>query len=443
MAGSASEQLAQRYALQLSPAWQAWFDQDAGRSLLAGQFRAPVAMGDLLKPTPPDLWPGFMLPDTLPLVGNDYGDWWCMRIGSDNQISEIVQWQHGGGDWLPVGRTIAEAGLWDAIHRSHDLVIGAQAAAHEYPQRMRPTQAMDPVVDSAQRELENWLSHGLGASQTELGRILQQSASGQYRAALEQLVQRDWATHAAACELIEVALQGSLKLLADPKLADRCGIDWTPEYTSWLFDTQRIPDAARRMLREFDSAVEFGQDWEAAGQRAVQTLARRSDLSWAGDVAGWAAERAGDVDRAIDIYFANRATSAFTDQSVRLRSHWFGERFGKFCSAQLARLKNQLSGQQSSDSYLQILWNEPVPRMRAAIRDFWLAQAKEAVRQQAYAEAYSMTWNAGWDLGAERLSDYLEILDGLASTARSAGWTARAVVAATHAECLRSRLPTH
>lgn len=437
MSASASEQLAQRYALQLSPAWQAWLDQDAHRGLLAGQFRAPIDIVDLVEKAPPDLWPGFMLPDTLPLVSNDYGDWWCVRVGPSNEITEVVQWLHGGGDWLPVGRSIAEAALWDTIHRWHDQAVLTQPAAHEYPVRSQPAQ-----LDQARLgELESWLSASLGAGEQELRPLLSASERGQYRRALETLLEHDWSASAAACELIEVALQGSLALLAEPKLAKRCGINWTPEYISWLFDTHQISDQARQLLRELSPDIQFDQDWNAAGHWAEQTRRRRSDLSWAGDIAGWSAERSGDLTAAVERYFANRHASAFSDQSVRLRSHWFPERYGKFCSAQLARLREFMSPEQQSDLYLQILWHEPPQRTRAAVREYWLELAGGAMARHDYAQAYDFYTGAGWDLGAERLSDYVEILDGLALAAERAGWAARALVAATHGECLRSRLP--
>ena len=437
MSGSASEHLAQRYSLQLSPAWQGWFDRDADRHLLAGQFHSPVDHLDLLEQAPPDLWPGFMLPDTLPLVSNDYGDWWCMRIGADSQITEVIQWLHGGGDWLPVGESIAQAALWDYVQRWHNQAIGAQAAAHEFPLRS-PHVDLDVATRTA---FEDWLASSLHDSPAELRDVVRSVEGGEYQRALEQMIHQGWSRSAAACELVELSLQGSLTLLAETKLANRCGINWTPEYTSWLFDTARISLEARRMLCDLSPAIEFTQDWDAAGRWAERTRAERSDLSWAGQIAGWSAERAGDTQRAIGHYFDNRYASAFTDQSVRLRSHWFPERYGKFCVAQLARLHDQLAPAQQDDAYLQILWNEPAQRTRTAVREFWLGQARAAFDRHEYAAAYTFFTNAGWDLGAERLSDYVQILDGLVASAQCAGWTGRALVAAAHADCLRGRLP--
>lgn len=437
MAGSLSEQLAQRYSLQLTDDWSAWFDDWAQRDLLAGQYHSPIDVADLLEPAPLDLWPGFMLPDMLPIVSNDYGDWWCIRVGRDGEITEVVQWLHGGGDWLPVGVTIAQAALWDYLQRWRGPAIGAQPASHEYPLRSQPA----PTAVGARCELENWLAGALATDAEDLRRLLDIAERGEYRPALEYMLSREWSASAVACELTQVALQGSLAILADNKLAKLCGINWTPEYTSWLFDTSQIPGDAQTLLSELNPAVRFQQDWRSAAMWAERTRVQRPDLSWAGDIAGWAAERGGAPEAAVDRYFANRHASAFTDQSVRLRSHWFPERYGKFSVAQLARLQDQLSPEQKSDAYLQLLWHEPAQRTRAAIRDYWLGEGEQAMHREEYPKAYTFFINAGWDLGAERLSDYVEILERLFACAERAGWTARAQVALTHAECLRRRLP--
>ncbi len=79
-----------------------------------------------------------MLPDTLPIVTNDYGDWWCARVNEHNEISEVTQWSHGGGDWLPIGKSMAQAALWDYVQHWRGPAIEVEQAAHEYPSRSLP-----------------------------------------------------------------------------------------------------------------------------------------------------------------------------------------------------------------------------------------------------------------------------------------------------------------
>lgn len=435
MAAALSERLAERYSLRLDDHWRQWFDRDGERPLLMGPFRSSVALDDLLEMAPPDLWPGFMLPDTLPIVTNDYGDWWCIRVDHENRISEVIQWSHGGGDWLPVGRSMAQAALWDYVQHWRGPAIEIEQAALEYPSRLEPgTEELLPRDGWAA-----WLAQDLNSDVASIEQLLNTFAGQRYREGLECMLENGWADAAVACELVEVALQGMLARLADNQLARSCGINWTPEYTSWLFDTQHISEDARRMLRELAPDVRFDQDWTAAEAWAQHVRTQRSDLSWASDVCGWAALRRGDVASAVQTFFDNRTSSAFTDQSVRLRSHWFAEHFGKFSVAQLAKLQSHLTAQQSRDPYLDILWNEPAQRTRSAVREFWLTRARKLFADQDYAASYHCYMSAGWDLGAERMSDYVEILEGLRSSAQRAGWRARADIAAAHAECLRRR----
>ncbi len=435
MGGTLSERLAERYALRLDDHWRQWFDRDSERLLLMGPFRSPVHVEELLEPAPPDLWPGFMLPDTLPIVTNDYGDWWCARIGTDNRISEVIQWAHGGGDWLPVGSSMAQAALWDYVQHWRAPAIEIEQAAHEYPSRLEP--GTDELLP--RDGWLSWLAGGLEVSTEQLQSVLSTFAQQRYRDGLEMMLGHAWSTTAVACELVELSLQGMLARLADNQLAMRCGINWVPEYTSWLFDTEHISADARRLLLELAPDVRFDQDWQAAEKwsRLVHTV--RSDMSWAGDICGWAALRRGEVPLAIEQFYNNRTNSAFTDQSVRLRSHWFAEHFGKFSVAALARLRPQLTAAQASDPYLQLLWNEPVQRTRSSVRDYWLARARQSMTDGNFADSYDCYLSAGWDLGAERMSDYLEILDGVQTSAARAGWTARAAVAAAHAESLKRR----
>ncbi len=354
MSARMSEQLSQRYSLRLSDAWSEWLDHADDPRLLTGHFHVLADRHSLLEAAPIDIWPGFMLPDSLPVLSNDYGDWWCVRVGANNEIIEVIQWMHGGGDWLPVGHHLGEAFLWDDLQVWRKSSAGAPSAAHEYPPRSTLT-SQSSTIDHWQSGLcETW-----SMDERHVIQLLQAASQGAYSEAVAQMAFHRWALEAAACELIEIALQGALVPLADPKLASHCGINWTPDFTSWLFDTDRIPAPARQLLKELSSNIRFDQDWSSAQKWTDVVLRKRQDLAWCGDVAGWAAEKNGDAALAAQLYFANRHSSAFTDQSVRLRSHWFSEHFGKFSIAQLSRLQEHLSSSDRDDLYLQTLWTLP------------------------------------------------------------------------------------
>src|SRR5690606_36855447 len=99
-----SNKLAAHYGLQLPADLRAWLDDEIWRHAGGAEFSQPQSPDQLIEPDG-SIWGGFMLPDTLPIVGNDYGDWLCLRIAPDGQVSEVLHWSHGGGDWIPYGRS--------------------------------------------------------------------------------------------------------------------------------------------------------------------------------------------------------------------------------------------------------------------------------------------------------------------------------------------------
>jgi hypothetical protein len=438
MSEGSGELLAQRYSLRLESVWREWFDRSGAAESLRGAFHTPVDVPALLGPAPLDLWPGFMLPDSLPLVSNGYGDWWCARVGPDDRLCEVIHWFHGGGDWIPIGSNVAEAAVWDALSGWRGSGLGGLHAAHEYP--ARPTPSLSHFGDG-ERWWIDWLSAHLRQPPRALEQLLAEAAAGNYAAALARALELGISHAAVTCEQIELALQGQRAELADPAIAAHFGLNSFPEFTSWLFDSDLIAPAAQSELRARFPRVTLEQDWDSAARLAAKQWQQRRDLSWPANILGWSAERRGDLDTALAVYFSARHTSAFTDQSVRLRSHWHPERYGKFAVARLHQWHERLAPEQANDPYLQILWHEPAARTRTAIREFWLQRAADAMQQHDFPTAYTGYMQAGWDLGAERLSDYREILDGLVASAQAAGWNARAQVAAAHRECLAQRLP--
>ncbi|MFO1062456.1 MAG: SMI1/KNR4 family protein [Pirellulales bacterium] len=441
MSFTQSELLSRRYSLQLDDAWRAWFDCPQAGEHLRGAFRNRVSVEDLLADTPVDLWPGFMLPDSLPIVGNGYGDWWCIRVDENSRISEVIHWLHGGGDWIPIGKSIAEAVLWDLVSAWRGTAIAEQHASHEFPHRPLP----DDIDRDEAGQCAVWISEQLGLATREIIQVIQSAASGSYQAAIQRLIDLGLCTSAARCEMIELALQAKLVALADRTLARRLGVQWIPDFTRWLFDTQHIPIAVRETIRAEQPAASFEQDWHTAERLALDELNDRKDLGWAATVAGWAAERRGDAGQSQHLYYSAKHASAFTDQSIRLRSHWFPEHFSKFSAAQLYDALSSGKGDSADskfaqDAYLKILWEEPTTRVRSAVRDYWSALASQAESAGDHAIAYKHFHAAGWDLGAERLSDYDRILNGLSRSALASGAVARASIADAYRACLQQRL---
>ncbi len=442
-----AEMIANRYQLRLSAAWKRWFSGapdwlQAENMEFPGAFQTRLSAAELSGACPQAIWPGFMLPDTLPILGNQYGDWICVRIGPDGSCGELIHWYHGGGDWIPVGTTMEEAILHDVVDQFRPLRTQMLRGAAE---TLLPDNLQQVSRRLAQPGLQSWLIEGLpmsGASPGEaLQEVLVQLAEGDYTAALSVLFAQEWAFEATACDMVEQALQGQAgcKLSNHRELANHASLDsrQRSELVKWLFDI----DAHANPLEQFaDQCHDLVQDWDLAATTCAQVVERRQDLGWAFDILGWNYQRNGDLPAAAEIYFSGRHASSFSDQAVRLGSHWFDQRFGKFSVAQLWSLQDSLPPNMLSDDYLRAIHTAAPQEMLLSVQNYWLARGEQALEGGEFEVAYQAFYAAGWDLGAQRLTHYQPILRQLIQAAQSAGWTARAAVAQAHLQCLEARL---
>jgi hypothetical protein len=446
-----SQLIADRYQVELSAAWRQWFDRDAEQVPLAGEFRESKQFGFLLDRAPSIVWPGLMLPDSLPLIGNEYGDWLCVRVDNANRLGELVHWYHGGGDWIPVGRNVAEAVLHDIVDQFRPRVGQVLRGAAESTSPEHLQEVLQRLHD---QRLQNWLAESLSASEPQamecartLQAVLNSLSSKGYLPAVQRLERAGWAVEASLCDQIEHALQVPILSLASDEIPKRLGLNYEPDYVRWLFDAQQIPQNVLHQIQEIlhafglTPADPHAQDWGEAERLALRLLERRNDLAWAVDIAGWAAKRRGDLHSACEVYFKGRFASAFSNQSIRMRSHGFDARFGKPAIAELWNLRDHLSALQREDRYLQKVWQTPERMLQREVYEFWMTTARDAMNAGQFAVAYDSYYRAGWDIGAQRMTDYLDIFSGLIESARAAGWTARANVAVTHLACLAKLLP--
>ena len=300
MTGRWSTEIEQRYSLRLPDDVRVWLDEQIWKDAGGAEFRRAQTPEQLMDPVPGSIWAGFMLPDTLPIIGNDYGDWLCLRIAADGTVSELVHWSHCGGDWIPYGQNLAEGLLYDAAVR----VL--------YPQRASFVEAepTDPHVF----RLAEWACRWM----TEHGRAVPRfwphdgdpSPDPNTAAVLHGLASAGIAEFAVRRDRILGHLDSPFKSRSGTALAQELGVPWEPEFVSWLFDTARIPATAReRLARKLaeHAADPFAQDWRAAEAEAIAVLERRQDLGWAFDIAGWAAERRGDKQLAVQRYLGRTA----------------------------------------------------------------------------------------------------------------------------------------
>lgn len=432
-----SRQIEQRYSVRLAPDVVAWFDDDAcWRRRGGGEFSEPIEPAQWLDPEPGLIWPGFMLPDSLPVIGNGYGDWLCARFDRAGEIREVVFWSHAGGDWIPYGRTLAEGLLYDAVRRASGVA----------PSFAVEPSSPDELVDAAD-DVDAESHHGVWTHAAWCW--------GQLRGQ-EQLGLPDWPGEDAAMlgswlrrtrlsfpararDEILAHLDSALKNSTDYRVAEKLGVTWEPEFVSWMFDTRMIPADRRESLsRHFGVSVSdlLRQNWQAAESLALQVMQQRPDLGWAFDIAGWAAERRGEMDRAIGRYRTGLRPSLFADHTVPFRTHWVADGFCKFSAARLHEHRESLPAELRDDPYVQLFLANQSTTLRVRVSQFWLEVARRAEQAGDPAAAYDAYFNAGWDLGLDEMDGYRPILDGLVSSARASGAEGLARIAELH----RSRL---
>ena len=220
-----SSQIADRFRCVLPESLADWWDSEIWRESGCAEYGNALSPEELLDPAPESIWPGLMNCDLVPLVSNNAGDWLCMRMGEEGRFDQIVQWYHGGGDWIPWGVSLPEAILMDAVI---DRLPG--------PSRRHAEPAEDPRPNHdllQQDRLLNWACEHLPEAARDL---LAAKLDGQILA--EELLGLGLAEVAVRCEL-------AVDQLTHPD-RDRIVGSLTGKVESnllaeWLFDLERMP----------------------------------------------------------------------------------------------------------------------------------------------------------------------------------------------------------
>jgi hypothetical protein len=446
MTRSWSASVSERYQLRLPADVHDWLDEERWRLAGGGEFNQPLSPESLLAPHPGMIWPGFMLPDTLPWIGNSYGDWLCLRIGPGGDILECLYWSHGGGDWLPYGRTLAEALLYDACRarellRHHQPDHQPRNQPRNQPVGPQPLTSNANSAPSPNSEPEGddlpsgpWDAHAAWGWRHSglIDGDWPEVRDGEIAMLRRRLASEGLARWALARDSVLDQLNCGLRTRSDYRVASRLGISWEPDYVRWMFDTGTVPAGERRRLAVFFAAEEtelFDQNWLEAERLASLVMAERHDMGWAFDIAGWAAERRGEPHLAAQRYLAGLRASLFADHTVPFRTHWAADRLAKFSAARLEQLRDLLPNQSLRDPYLRLFLEDDPQSLRDRVHAYWvqLARAAEAAGEPRL--AYERYYAAGWDLGLDRLELYADVLAGLERAATAIGATALARIA--------------
>lgn len=423
MSDSWTARIDERYRCTLSKELADWFDGEVWKQAGSGEYHSPIHPESLLSAAPQQIWPGLMSCDFLPLVGNDAGDWLCVRVDQDSVAAEVVQWFHGGGDWIPWGNSLAEALVFDSLI---DRLPG--------PSRRHAIPAEDPrpmghADEAAANPLLNWALQHLPS-----GVAVAFDAATPPSDVAEILLATNVAEVAVRCELVLSALMRPERnfeqmLRADPSVS-------RTELAEWSFDTDRIPDHKRRLLQQLGASFSGRQDWDAAVRFAQPVTKLAPSLAWAWDIIGYAAERRGDLELAKSHYRNASKCSVFTDQSVRLETHWAAEQSAKFSVARLLHLASEEVGQ---SDYLSLLCDPDSSQRSRQTTAYWIEQGTRQQAAEDFRQAHLCFMAAAWDVGAGPITAYGDLLERIAESAARSNQHARAEIARTHRTCLRDR----
>lgn len=377
---------------------------------------------ELLSETPEAIWPGLMPCDFLPLISSGGGDWLCIHIDKDGSARKIVQWYHGGGDWIPWGDELAEALLFDAIR---DRLPGPKRG-HAIPAVQHSL-----AIDLGNDPYFLWAKKFLPAKVVKLVESELDSES-----LAEGLIDHQVSAVAVRCVLLEDALSEPLTQVLTPEVATNLQLPWN-DVIEWTFDTDRVPNSVRASLaQKFSVDLSLSQDWEQASKLCKDVTQIAPSIAWAWDVLGYYHERKGNDSDAISCYESGSRASVFTDQSVRLQSHWVLEKAPKFS---LARLLECSPSSIDGSEYLSLLREKNPSECRKTVTEHWLTAAQAAFQSGDFAKQYGCLFNAGWDLGAEPMAAYDEIIAKISQAASNAGFDGLSELAKTHAACLKQR----
>lgn len=415
-----SSQIADRFRCVLPESLADWWDSEIWRERGLAEYGNAISPEELLDPAPESIWPGLMNCDLVPLVSNNAGDWLCMRMGEEGRFDQIVQWYHGGGDWIPWGVSLPEAILMDAVI---DRLPGPSRRHAEPAENPRPNHHL-----LQQDRLLNWACEHLPDAARDL---LAAKLDGQILA--EELLGLGLAEVAVRCELAVDQLThpdrdrivGSLSGKVDSNML-----------TEWLFDLERMPKDICECLELEGIQLQGIQGWDQAYTHAHRVTNLMPDLAWGWDLCGYVSERRRDSTRAVDFYRSSANCSVFTDQSTRLETHWQSNEFAKFS---VSRLHHLLPDCVAQSDYYRSLGGPDVRQRRRQVTEHWLERASGFEQEQDFRQMHHCLVAAAWDVGIDSILTYATLLERIAQAAAQSNQSARAELADTHRRCLKDR----
>jgi hypothetical protein len=400
------------FGVKLSSDVQAWFDAENLPGLPLTTFDQPINPSGLLDPTASTVWGGQMLPDTLPVLGDGFGNALCLRFGFDGSVSEVIHWDHEGGSWMPYGRNLAEALILDA---SFSLINQLDDESD--------------LKSSSEDELFTFADWGVKWISSLDASLLRNFAKdpnsllsrlSEFGVAQVAIAQRECREH------LTTRLDRVCRQVGGGKIAKLLEVDWA-EFRRWIAAPQLIPQSQREALATittfpFEELVY--QDWDRAASKAQLVLQTRKDLAWPFAVLGRygnAQHKTADAAR----YYAEGLRALGTSEDFTAAWSVLFSRQTKFIPQAFAALKPSLDSE--NETYLDLFSS---PRSAKDVRVYWINCGEQAERNGQYELACRCYYAAGWDIP---VGDGIEeVLERLEKVATRAGYCAPASLARYH-----------
>ena len=213
-----------------------------------GEFTCALHPEELLKPAPEIIWPGLMAADLLPMVGNHYGDWICIRMNESNRLEEVVYWYHGGGDCLPLA-----AGLSEAILLSHYVNLDPMEFSHQAIDSLESnlTHPNETRISQASRDL---LTLRWAAEQQKLNLDDLHRSISPRDEIIQSLLDLKIAVIALMCLRAKDALRHWPRQRFD-QIWTEDPMDRSGCISRYLFDQDSVPPAADRSIKRDDGRI--------------------------------------------------------------------------------------------------------------------------------------------------------------------------------------------
>jgi len=405
-----------------------WFDSERWRDQPIGEFSRCVTPKELLDRCPEVIWPGLMGADLLPIIGNEFGDWLCVRLGEGNVAQEVVYWYHGGGDWLPWGQGLPEALIFNSFCSLNPTCRAGQMTQSR-DGAFANAISMPQATDRHRDRVLCWAVERIGIKLEQLP-----STRLPEEISVNALLSLGIAEVPLRFLKVQKLLKHWSREMIDATLDDN-GSERVGRIDRCLFDLDLIPSQQLARLKEQSGETKV-QRWNAAAAHARVVTEQSPEQAWAWQILGYEAEKQGQRKDALHYYEQASQCSTFTDQTARFHFHWTEPIAAKFSVARLSAIDPERI---ERSPYYQTLLLPDVRERATEVRRFWITLSHSMMQSDRPTDATRCLLAAGWDVGSRSIHDYREVLELIVEASRACGQDARSELAATHLRCLEQR----